>query len=154
MGMYATGTICFGLLIDEDEYDILPWNSGEVDGEEEWWTHVNGYMPPFQVYDENGRLPGITDEQVSEYWSHYFAWLRENPLPIDLVNYCHCDYPQYILAIPGSIKNGDAGNPTKLGRDDLTINPESVDSLLTFFSEYGIVVDEDKLGWWLSGCYH
>jgi hypothetical protein len=155
MGMYATGTICFGLLLDEDDTEMLPWEAESFDnGEQDWWQRVNGYMSPFEIYNEDGRLPGVTEEQVSEYWNHLFTWKKENPLPFHLVNYCHCDYPMYILAIRSTVKEGDAGEPRHLGRDDLLLNTEERDVLLTFFDTYGIVVDENKLGWWLSGCYH
>ena len=51
MGVSTNAILCFGISFDEDT--IFPWGDGE-DEMKEWWLEVNGYQPPFELFDEHG----------------------------------------------------------------------------------------------------
>lgn len=115
----------------------------------------NGYVNPHEdPYDDRGYKPGFTrdDPRVGVYHDHRIDWRKQNPLPVDLVNYCHIDHPMYILTIPDSRLSVDAsrGYPKALDLPSmLAAENEGREKLLAFMSEHGIVADSAP-AWYLS----
>lgn len=140
MSVSTDGQICFGVLL-KDDVD-LPWGDDGSVGE--WWERIKGYVSTPQLFDEHGEyLNGVkpADEQVKAWLAHRNRWNEENRLPVDIVNVCSADYPQYILAVPGTFAAASRGYPKKIGDINLQEAP-NCDALLAFCKEYGIDVAE------------
>lgn len=150
MSTSTDGQICFGILIEEG--GDLPWEDDEYGGyPEDWWEEINGYQKPFEIYDEKGgRLPNITENMVDEYYAHNRQWHKDNPLPFELVNYCSCDYPMYILTLPETRMNANRGYPEPFEPNDLVVSAERAMELVHFCEKYGIDIGEEYPRWWLS----
>jgi len=148
MGTSTNGEICYGIICDEGAE--FPWDErGEI---EEWWLlDVLKYKSPFELYDHKGQyINGVvpSKDKLSEYYDHRHSFLKANPLPVELVNYCSLDYPIYILAVPGSIKRASRGYPIVFDPAKLTVSFDQVQALLDFCEDHGIEVGE--AGWVLS----
>ena len=152
MGMHADGQICFGILLEEETE--LPWN--DSDGEEAWWRSVNGYVAPFTPYTLDGSYAegwGPKDPRFEEYFAHQRAWEKEHPLPFEMVNACHYDYPVWILAEPDSMVRARQGSPEALLEDMFSEDMDAyADRLVQFCKTHGIEF-EGKPKWYLSGCW-
>jgi hypothetical protein len=150
MTVSTDGQICFGVLLGEG-YE-LPWDNEDYDGWiESWWLDVQGYKPPFEIYDESGYIGGVKppEEKIREYHDHRYAYKVAHPQPVKLVNCCSGKYPMYILAVPSSCKGANRGYPEAFNPADLTVTQEEVDTLMQFCADYGIEY-EGKPQWWLS----
>lgn len=157
MGVSTNGQICFGILF-EDGYEF-PWDGEPFEGDfDEWWLVQNGYKEIPGVWDEKGNQIG-TEEEVKSYFAHKRKFDKEHPPPVTLVDYCSCDYPMYILAVPSSERVNHRGYPRAFNPSDLQVSPKEVDALLKFCKDFGIKpeIDEDdkdgddgKPKWWLS----
>ncbi len=102
MGVSTDGQLSFGVVFDE--CFEFPWDSEEFDGDyDEWWQSVNGYENPnpCPYGDDGGYKPGMNREspEVKAYHAHSIAWRKENPFPVEIVNYCSGDCPMYLLAV-------------------------------------------------------
>lgn len=154
MGVSTDGIICFGIAFEEGTQ--FPWDD---DGIESWWRNVNGYKPPFEMYDASGNyLPTVeleTDKfgqkhakkEVTElYYGHMHAWEKENPLPVELVNCCSGDCPIWILTVPAVGLHARRGYPEKL--DPGSLKTPDADALLAFCQKYKLEHDEPP-SWYL-----
>jgi hypothetical protein len=139
MGVSTDGEIWYGVILGEQEEDF-PW---EEEGDIEFWwqeKHSPGLMdlPTFEErHEERKRVE------------------REHPLPVELVNYCSCDYPMYALAVPGVGLSASRGYPEKFNPYDLPQGEEmgeAVDRLLNFCHEYNIEFS-DGPSWFLSSLW-
>src|SRR5687768_12176248 len=104
MGTSTNGEISYGIAFDEDFE--FPWDDDDGEGDlENWWLAVNGYKPPFEVYDENGYIGGKrpSEEKLSEYFAAQRSFQAAHPLPVELVNVCSGEYPMYILAVKETV---------------------------------------------------
>jgi len=150
MTVSTDGQICFGIVLDEGIE--LPWEDEDGEGYIElWWLDVQGYKPPFEMYNDRGSYIGgvkPSEKKHREYYDHQHAFEKTHPLPVKSVNYCSGDYPMYILAVPGSCKRANRGCPESFNPTELTVTQEEVEKLLQFCDDYGIEHDEPK--WWLS----
>lgn len=152
MSVSTDGQICFGILFEESfefPWDLSPW-----DGEyEDWWRDMNGYEPPFNLYDSRGNyLDGIepSKDRIHEYYAARREFDKARPFPVELVNVCSCDFPIYILAAPGTFIYAARGYPKELGVTDLAVKTTNVDALYAFCKKYGIET-EASAKWYLSG---
>ena len=146
MGVSTNGQICFGVLLDENVE--LPWDKDNDGDFEAWWMCIQGYQPPFEIYDETGNyINGARPPE--EYYTHRHAFEKAHPLPFTLVNYCSGDDPMYILAIVSSEKGASRGYPESFNPVDLNVDQDEIDKLVQFCTDYGIEYDGEP-GWWLS----
>jgi len=108
------GQLCFGIVFPED-YEF-PWD--EIDHIEEWWFITNKELPP-SSYDEREEF------------------LKKNPLPVELVNYCSGDSPMWILAVPSFVMTSSKGYPEEINiEDDFKVSDEEVNKLIDFCKKY------------------
>ncbi len=157
MSTSTNGEISFGILFDEGFE--FPWQDEDGNDEiEDWWRKVNGFVDVHQPWTPEGEwAEGFSenDPRYQEYRDARSAWGKAHPLPIELVNCCSCDCPQYILAYPGSVKTAYRGSPVEIGVE-LDIDPNAAASLVEFCKKYGIEHDPEYSDldmvpkWWLS----
>lgn len=151
----TNGQLCYGIFF-EDGYEF-PWDSEKYDGDlESWWLYeVCKYQDPFVLYNSkgdyiDGRKP--PDEKETEYYNARHEFKDAHPCPVELVNYCSCDYPMYILAVSDQVKFANRGYPQEITQEDLTALVCGLDILTQFCQEHGIETDEEpKL--WLSSLW-
>lgn len=153
MGTTTDGQICFGVLTEED-YEF-PWDKEPYDGDEiEWWIfEVLKFKPSFEIWDDEGNcINGIQPEHsvLDEYYKERRKFIDSNKkIPIKLVNYCSCDCPMYIVAIPETVIEASRGYPESFDPSRLKYSEESKKELLDFCKQYDIGYDEDPQ-WYLS----
>ena len=94
-----------------------------------------------------GKAP--TKKVEDQYYEERRAWKDAHPLPFELVNYCSNEEAMYIVAIPGTIKNGRRGYPERIDPGKLVVKEEKVEKLLAFLVEHKMK-PRGKPGWWLS----
>lgn len=151
MGVSTDGQICFGIMFEEDFE--FPWGDEE---EDQWWTYkVNGYKPPFELYDEAGQYLGgkrPPQDVMDRYYEALHEFEAAHPMPFKLVNYCSYDYPMYILAVPESFIKNSRGFPKAIEPSALTVTTEARDALLKFCGDHGIKF-EGEPRWYLSSLW-
>jgi hypothetical protein len=134
MGVSTDGQLCYGIPFPEGFE--LPW--GDV-SEDEWWRQTNGYKPPFMLYNEEGEhLSGVKPPEAlfDQYYEHQHEWDKANPFPVEIVNYCSCDSPMYMVAIKGSLKKNNRGFAEEINPSELTVTDEQKQVLLDFIEKY------------------
>ena len=136
--------LCFGYLFPEGQE--FPWGN---DDPEDWWFTINKYEPPFDMYDEQGRLREFTREEMSEYCIHSNQWFAANPLPFEIINYGDDFLEMYILALPSSIRIATSKKPTKI-ENELHYLPAEAIKLVHFFEQHGLTPTAPS--WWLVNC--
>lgn len=149
MGVSTDGQICFGIVFEEGTE--FPWE-GDI---EDWWLReVKKFRNTRELYNEDGGyLNGVvpTEDEIGDYYQERREFMKNNPCPVSLVNYCSGDYPTYILAVPSSVKVCSRGFPTKLRVEDFVVTEKQIQSLKDFCSEHGLQVGPDEEpAWWLS----
>lgn len=155
MGYSASGIICYGIMIPEGEEENLPWYDEDYKTDfDDWWALETGYKPLYKLYDETGEhLPGVTEDMVDEYYGHFWEWRRNHPCPIEEVTFCHHEYQMYVVALKKTISTAQGAYPTKLDKNYMQISEEDINVLLMFCEKYGIIYNNNDLGWWLLGYY-
>jgi hypothetical protein len=136
MGTSTDGLIFFGWAFDEGHE--FPWSEQDEDDPEEWWRNINGYKPPFQLYDERGEYPNgemPTDAQLKTYYDLQRCWDQQHPLPFELVNYCYHDNPMWALAVPRSVLRAHRGFPLSFDPQRLSADATG---LRQFCEKHGI----------------
>lgn len=149
MGVSTDGIICYGIKFDE-EYGF-PWNDDDIDIED-WWRVVSGFAPSVEIYDEQGGYINGTRPDgsvIDRYYEELRKWDKENPLPVQEVNYCSGDYPLYILAIPGTVKRASRGFPEAFRPEELLFPEDARQALIDFCDKYSIDY-EDEPQWYLA----
>lgn len=134
MGVSTDGQLCYGVPFPEGFE--FPW---EKYSEEKWWRKINGYKPPFMLYNEDGEyLSGVKPPEalVDQYYEHQNEWDKANPFPVEVVNYCSDDCPMYMLAVKESVKNNSRGYPEEINPAELTVTDEQKKVLLNFIENY------------------
>lgn len=130
MGTSTDAIICFGY--DLEEGINLPW--GDHDSIGNWWSYVNGFKP---------------DTDGDNIYFQRRDFLKNYPMPVELVKHCSSNYPMYILAVPGTVKRATRGCPLRIGVNDLSeVKPHDLSSLAKFIGDYEIKVD-DYPGWYM-----
>lgn len=150
MSISTDGQICYGVLFEDGQ--IFPWDEdGDI---EDWWVYkALNFRHSVEIYTKNGEHEkGIVQEQIDKYFDEKHDFVKNNKLPVELVNYCSGDYPSYILAIPSTYKNCSRGYPQEFEPKDLIVNQEEEKALLDFIANY-VEVDKDtevQPKWYLS----
>ena len=151
MSTSTDGQICFGIKFEED--CVFPWDDGFDGDQEEWWMSVNDFQNPYKYpFDSQGEY--LQDlyyghPQVQLYLDYKDNWEKENPFPVELVNYCAGEYPIYILAVPSSFISCSRGFPTEFGPHELYVSTDEVQKLTDFCKKYEIEFDEGPK-WYLT----
>lgn len=144
MGVSTDGIIGFGVLCEEDT--LLPWNMEGVYDIEEWWLDVSEYVPEFQPFTKEGDYAEGWSRGDSRFHKHYediSAWLKEHPVPVEIVNYCMDSAPMYALCVPGTVIRCQRGYPTLFTPGLLSITNEQSSALLSFLEQWEIVSNND-----------
>ena len=154
MGISTDGQICYGVLF-EDDYEF-PWDAEEYGGDiEAWWRAVNGYQPPFELYDSDGNyLDGIEPPQmrIDAYFGARHEWDEQHAVPVARVNACSGDHPLYIVAVPSTVRKAYRGWPETFNPTDLQVDSTAVDELCEFCDKYGLAYQGEP-AWYLSSYY-
>jgi hypothetical protein len=148
MGVSTNGQLCYGILYEEGFE--FPWtDSGEEDWEQ-WWRDENNYVPPYkpeELWGEEERVEGVTEEMIDEYFDKQREWDKANPLPFDVINVCSGDYPIYMLCVPSSFHKAWRGDPVVI--ESLEVDEDDVQSFLVFLDKYNLSGTQDPQ-WFLS----
>lgn len=138
MSISTDGQICYGIYFEEDFE--FPWDADEYESDiEEWWLAVNNYVNPLpDPYDENGRKPDTTEQQINEYFRHRREWLKSHPVPVKPVNYQSREVPAYLLAVPSSLMTARRGYPEVFDPEALTVPDTERQALINLCEQYGI----------------
>lgn len=149
------GQICFGVELGSEEDNEFPWSGDEHFGEfDEWWLErVSGFTPTKAYpFDERGNyLPGMHcgSPEVEAYFAERREFMKTNPTPFTLVNYCSGDYPALILAVPSTCLTASRGHPLAFDPQALSVTDEQVRQLLAFCETHGLAFEGEPC-WWLS----
>jgi len=85
MGQSPRAIIAYGIAVNEDDKENLPWCSDEFDEDpEDWWRKELGYTPEFEIYDSNGVYIGgnkPSEAIMSQYFDNQRKWMSDNPMP-------------------------------------------------------------------------
>lgn len=133
MGVSTNGQICYGVLFEEGFE--FPWD-GDI---EKWWREMQGYKPPFELYDDAGEYVGgqkPPENKIEDWHSHRREFDKAHPVPVDLVNVCSGDCPIYILAIPEYVYSARRGYPEAFDPTKLLIDPVKEAQLLMFIGDH------------------
>ena len=130
MGISTDGIICFGILFEEGH--TFPWQESLDDLGEEVY---DDYADPEEWYAKQKGW----DKNVHQ-WS--WQWVKENPLPFKLVNYCSGDCPMWILAVPETVNECSRGYPEALNPRAFTVEDYRINELLNFCAAYNITVPD------------
>ena len=148
MGTTTDGQLCYGVIISDDP----PWADEKYDHDiDDWWIGVSDYVNPVEYpFTEDGEykdgfIPG--DPRIDEWCKNRYEWHKSNPLPVELVNYCSCDYAEYILAVRGTVSTASRGYPVEV--NSLLVDADATEMLKSFCAKYFVeTADEPK--WYLS----
>lgn len=149
VGISTDGQLSFGVMFEEGFE--FPWDSDEFGGDvDEWWRAVKGFRNPHPCpYGADGNYrPGIKSgsREVAEYHGYTVRWEADNPMPVQLVNYCSGSCPMYILAVK-HIRCW-RGIPCEIDPAMLEVSEADRRKLSDFLAFYGIEAEEPR--WWLT----
>ena len=94
----------------------------------------------------------FSKKQINEYYNHKQTFLKEHPVPVEIVNYCAGECPMFILAIPGTVKTASRGYPLRFVPKDLEAMIPSFDivqTLRSFCKKYELKY-QGPPSWFLS----
>jgi hypothetical protein len=156
MGVSIDGEISYGIAFPE-EFEF-PWDEdeeseGDIDN---WWLDVNGYKPPFELYDEEGGYIGGSRPPQEHFNACYEAeriFLTEHPLPVELVNVCSHEYPIYIVALKGTVITANRGFPQSFDPASLIVTDEQRNTLIEFCRTHNIDTGDAEPKWYLSSLW-
>ena len=153
MSVSTNGIIAFGVPFEEGAK--FPWDIEQFDGDiENWWRDVNGFKDIHEPWTPEGEYAAgwkKDDPRFDEYYNHRRNWLNENPVPVELENYCSAEYPMFAITIPGLGLGCCRGSPAELDPALLVATSEQIKSLKDFFREHGIETDGEPQ--WLLMSY-
>lgn len=139
MGTSTNGIISFGVVCEEGTE--FPWEDLE-----EWWRDENGFKNIHEPYTEEGEYAegwSIDDPRFEEYFQHRRQWLKENPVPVALENYCSNNCPMYAIVVPNLGYMCHRGYPEKFDPEKLIVKWEDQYNLIKFLDKYGIEYESD-----------
>ncbi len=153
MSVSTNGQLCYGCLFEEG-YEF-PWSNDEFEYDiEVWWQHVKGFVNPEESpYDENGNhKPGVSGDSriVTKYWSAVSEWNKNNPIPVEVINYCSDNCPMYLLST--KTLTNRRGFPVEVKLEFFKNTEQAHKVLVSFLEEFNLVPDS-VIGWWLSSYY-
>ena len=137
MGISSDGQICFGIAFEE-EYEF-PWTDEKWGGDEEdwWFIGVCGYVPPFEIFNDNGDYAdGVRPhkEKMDEYYAHRQEFRESHPIPVEIVRHCSYEYTMFIVAVPGTYISAFRGNPLEFRVAN--IDPSKAAAVIDFCEKY------------------
>jgi len=146
MGESTDGQLCCGIMFEEDFE--FPWDDEAVELDE-WWRIVNNCQVESPFTEWGYYKPGVTDS--GDYYDQLRQWDKENPIPVELVNYCSGDCPAWILAVPSSVRSCSRGHPLKFQPPtDLIVTFPEVMDLVDFCEQFKIDIKGLQPAWYLS----
>jgi len=143
----TNGVISFGVVCDE--YTEFPWEEHCI---EEWWREVNGFKPLYEPYTTEGVYDegwSESDPRFDEIWTQQVTWDKENPIPVELENYCSGECPMYAIVVCDLGHTCLRGYPTSFDPKDLVATPRQILDLLSFLQDYNIQY-EGEPSWLLT----
>ena len=147
MGISSNGLIAFGIPFEEGFQ--FPWNEKNEGDIEAWWLDVCGFKPTLYPFTDEGEyIKGYTDKMGNDYFAEKHAFQKEHPLPIELQNYCHGDYPMYMLCIEDSVIRASRGFPNELNPENLTAKEDWAKILTDFCKKHEIEIPSEPK-WYL-----
>ncbi len=151
MGVSTDGQLSYGCVFEEGFE--FPWDDEKYDGDiEEWWMDISGFVNPVECpYDEDGNYKLGFDEgspEIGKFFESERNWLKNNPIPVELVNYCSGNYPMYLLASKSI--TASRGGPTNVDQDFMSDEETVHKKLIDFLTTYNIDYYSSQVGWWLS----
>lgn len=153
MTVSTNGQIAYGIVFDEG-YEF-PWSAEESEDDiQDWWRRVNGFKQSFELFDAEGNfINGVEDKtKTSAYFDEQREFDKARPLPVELVNYCSCDCPMYMLAVPNVGETARRGYPEKFKPEALSVSPKQHQALMDFIKKYIPECDEEP-GWYLTSLW-
>lgn len=151
MGVSTDGEISYGIAFEEDFE--FPWDGDHEGDLDDWWLAVNGYKPPFELYDDEGEyINGVRppQEQFDDCYEAERIFLKDHPLPVELVNVCSREYPMYIVALKGTVLTASRGFPKTFDPASLVVTDEQRNTLMEFCRTHSINAVGVEPGWYLS----
>jgi len=149
MGVSTDGQLSFGVTFEEGFE--FPWDFDHNGDIESWWLDVRGFLPsvPRPWTKDGDYAPGFikSDPRITEWLSQKSTWLKANPIPVEVVNYCSGDYPLYLLATRHT--ENYRGYPKKIDPHAMLDTRRDAERLKKFMDEWGIENDQEP-AWWLS----
>jgi len=151
MGTSTDGQICYGVHVG----DTLPWDDGEDEDPydvEGWWRKFWGFKPSFELFTPEGDwIDGVAapQEQRDAYNEETRDWDKAHPLPFELVNACSGDCPEWIIALPGTLKSASRGYPEKISEGTISLvhKDAALERYRVFLAEFEV---EGEPSWYLS----
>lgn len=131
MGTSTDGILAYGVALhDYDECGIeeLPFMEGHDD-----FDDLIAQLAGLPEYGEEGHSWDKKREAVEAF-------------PLELVRHCSGDYPNWILAVRGTVKTARRGYPVALNGSLPTIPKEGITALNEWCEKYGI---EKVWDWYL-----
>ena len=101
------------------------------------------------LFEEGYEFPWDCEEYAYDIYIWWDKIAESGSLPAIPVNYCSCDYPMYILAIPKTLFIANRGYPVKFNPKELEVSQDEVNNLLDFCKKYGLEFI-DGPAWFLS----
>ena len=147
----TNGVISFGVVCKEDTE--FPWEEDPWEEDlEDWWRGVNGFKALHEPYTPEGEYAegwSGDDPRLKEMWEQQRKWDEQNPIPVELENYCSDSYPMYAFVVPSVGYKCFRGYPEKLDQRQLTVTVKQQEDLLKFLQTYNIPY-EDEPTWLLT----
>ena len=149
MGVSTNGIVAFGVALEEGV--TLPWESDPDfdDDIETWWFSVNKYEGRLSPFTDLGEYaPGFSrgDPRIDQYFEDRRNWLKGNPLPIQLQNYCSDSCPMWAACVPDTIVTAFRGYLEAL--DFEAMGTPDATKLVEFLEKHEIEY-EGQPGWLL-----
>jgi hypothetical protein len=154
MSVSTDAILFYGWCIEEGTE--LPWDDEKYDGDiDEWWRAVNGYVPPFEPFDDDGGgyAEGFSedDPRVDEYFEHRRAWDEDHPLPFELVCHCSNECTMYGIAVLGTNVTASRGYPKRVRRSHVSLTKRilrELDKTIVACVKHGVEL-KGPPKWWL-----
>lgn len=128
MGTSSDANLFFGVIFNEGFE--FPWGEEDIT---HWWRLQNGFT-------EN-------DPRINWSFQQRREWDEQNPLPVELVNYCSLDYPIIALAVADTVITAHRGYPKKVQFDP--VDSEKIIAFMSFCARFGIELPHEP-AWILS----
>lgn len=153
MGHHASASLYYGYCFYKytDEYDQLPWETEDdyySDMEDWYYQDIIGFKSKSEIYDDNGRLPHITQEEALNYWEDYYKFKRKQNIVIKFIECKNIG----IIYLKQPIYENTIGEFIFI--NNLSVN--STDSLIfeIFCTRYlNEIINNKQLGWYLITTY-
>lgn len=162
MGMYATGTLFYGYVLDDvsmpEDEDGEPIEEFDL---AEKIMREQGIVDPWDSYPDTDGLTYDQQREVHSKWhadhsEELDAWYNakrkiEQTINVEMSWYGHYDEGHAYLEIKGTSHTASPSYPVSI--DDLWTDPNWVNQLDDFLKAYGIEPPEDGPCWWLVASY-